>query len=92
MEPEIRELSDSDLKAKTDQFKEALQKGKTVDDIRVEAFAVVRETARRVIGMRHFDVQLIGGLCLQKGILPKWLPVRENPCCLSAKLFAGVRR
>jgi len=67
LEPEIRELSDSDLKAKTDQFKEALQKGKTVDDIRVEAFAVVRETARRVIGMRHFDVQLIGGLVLAEG-------------------------
>lgn len=79
LEPEIRELTDSDLKAKTDQFKEALQNGKTVDDIRVEAFAVVRETARRVIGMRHFDVQLIGGLCLQKEILPKWLPVRGKP-------------
>ncbi|MEK6455865.1 accessory Sec system translocase SecA2 [Caldifermentibacillus hisashii] len=67
LEPEIRELTDSDLKAKTDQFKEALQNGKTVDDIRVEAFAVVRETARRVIGMRHFDVQLIGGLVLAEG-------------------------
>ena len=60
-------LSDSSLQAKTFEFKERLQKGETLDDILPEAFAVVREASRRVLGMRHFDVQLLGGIVLHRG-------------------------
>ena len=60
-------LSDANLVAKTDEFKRRLQKGETLDDILPEAFAVVREASKRVLGMRHFDVQLIGGICLHRG-------------------------
>ena len=66
-EPEIKELSDAALTAKTLEFRERLQKGETLDDLLVEAFAVVREAAMRVLGMRHFDVQLIGGMVLHSG-------------------------
>ncbi|MFW6194979.1 MAG: preprotein translocase subunit SecA, partial [Chloroflexota bacterium] len=67
LEPEMQALSNEELRAKTDEFRERLDEGETLDDILPEAFAVVRETARRVIGMRHFDVQLIGGMVLHDG-------------------------
>ena len=67
LEPEMEKLSDSELVAKTPYFKEQLQNGKTLDDILPEAFAVVREASKRVLGMRHFDVQLIGGIILHQG-------------------------
>src|SRR4051812_18274992 len=67
LEPAMRELSDIDLAAKTIGFKEKLAQGATLDDLLVEAFAVVREAGRRVLKMRHFDVQLIGGMVLHKG-------------------------
>ena len=67
IEPNYVKLSDANLVAKTDEFKRRLQKGKTLDDILPEAFAVVREASKRVLGMRHFDVQLIGGICLHRG-------------------------
>ena len=67
LETEIQALSDVELKAKTDYFKQELQNGKTLDDILPEAFAVVREASKRVLGMRHFDVQLIGGIVLHQG-------------------------
>ena len=67
LEAEIEKLSDSELKAKTEYFKQELQNGKTLDDILPEAFAVVREASKRVLGMRHFDVQLIGGIVLHQG-------------------------
>ena len=67
LENEIQVLSDAELKAKTDYFKQELQNGKTLDDILPEAFAVVREASKRVLGMRHFDVQLIGGIVLHQG-------------------------
>ena len=66
-EPEMEKLSDSELVAKTPYFKEQLKNGKTLDDILPEAFAVVREASKRVLGMRHFDVQLIGGIILHQG-------------------------
>ncbi len=66
-EDKIKGLSDADLKAKTAEFKAKLAEGKTLDDILPEAFAVVREAARRTLGQRHFDVQLIGGIILHKG-------------------------
>ena len=67
LEEEISKLSDSELRAKTQYFKEQLKEGKTLDDILPEAFAVVREASKRVLGMRHFDVQLIGGIILHQG-------------------------
>ena len=67
IEPDYVKLSDANLVAKTDEFKRRLQKGETLDDILPEAFAVVREASKRVLGMRHFDVQLIGGICLHRG-------------------------
>ena len=67
LEDEISKLSDSELIAKTPYFKEQLKNGKTLDDILPEAFAVVREASKRVLGMRHFDVQLIGGIILHQG-------------------------
>jgi len=66
LEPEIKALSEQELKAKTAYFKERLAKGETIDDILVEAFAVVRNASERVFGMRHFDVQLIGGMVLNE--------------------------
>ena len=66
-EPQIKELSDEALSSKTDEFKERLSKGETLNDILPEAFAVVRETASRTLGERHFDVQIVGGICLHEG-------------------------
>ena len=67
LEPSMERLSDIDLAAKTIEFKEKLARGASLDDLMIEAFAVVRETSRRVLKMRHFDVQLIGGMVLHKG-------------------------
>ncbi len=67
LEPEIQKLTDVELRNKTEEFKQRLQKGETLDDILPEAFAVVREASKRVLGMRHFDVQLIGGIILHQG-------------------------
>ena len=66
-EPEIEKLSDHALQAKTGEFKQRLEKGEDVDDLLIEAFAVVREAARRVIGQRHYDVQMMGGIALHLG-------------------------
>ena len=67
LEESISKLSDEELKNKTTEFKAQLKEGKTLDDILPEAFAVVREASKRVLGMRHFDVQLIGGIILHQG-------------------------
>jgi preprotein translocase subunit SecA len=67
LEPATRQLSDIDLAAKTIEFKERIAQGAPLDDLLVEAFAVVREAGRRVLNMRHFDVQLIGGMVLHRG-------------------------
>ena len=64
LEPEVQKLSDDELRNKTVEFKDRLAKGETLDSILPEAFAVVREASKRVLGMRHFDVQLIGGIIL----------------------------
>jgi preprotein translocase subunit SecA len=69
LEPEMTALSDEELKAKTVEFRQRLADGETLDDLLVEAFAVVREAGRRVLGMRHFDVQLIGGTVLHRGTI-----------------------
>jgi preprotein translocase subunit SecA len=67
LEPAMEKLSDDELRAKTNEFRQRLANGATLDDLMVEAFAVVREAGRRVLAMRHFDVQLIGGMVLHKG-------------------------
>ncbi len=69
LEPEISALSDSQLREKTDQFKKRLEMGETLDDIMTEAFAVAREAAWRVLGLKPFHVQLIGGIVLHQGRL-----------------------
>ena len=76
-EPELEKLSDEQLKAKTIYFKEQLENGKNILDILEEAFAVVREASKRVNGMRHFDVQLIGGMVLTEGNIAE-MPTGEG--------------
>ena len=95
-EPIISKLSDQDLKAKTDEFKTRLQAGETLDKILCEAFAVVREASKRVLGMRHFDVQLIGGMILHSGKISEMRTgegktlVATLPCYLNALSGKGV--
>jgi preprotein translocase subunit SecA len=67
LEPGLQALADADLKAKTDELKQRLRNGETLEQILPEAFAVVREASRRVLGLRHYDVQLIGGMVLNSG-------------------------
>ena len=67
LEPEISKLSDNELKAKTDEFRNRIKQGETLDELLPEAFAVVREAAKRTLGQRHYDVQLIGGIVLHRG-------------------------
>src|SRR5215475_14485455 len=67
LEPEYEKLSDAELRAKTTEFRERLAKDETLDDLLVEAFATVREAAKRTLGQRPFDVQLIGGMVLHQG-------------------------
>src|SRR5438874_1173446 len=69
LEPHIKSLSDEALRARTDEFRRRLKEGATVDDLLPEAFAVVREAAQRTLRMRHFDVQLIGGIVLHRGMI-----------------------
>lgn len=66
-EPDLQNMSDTSLTSKTSEFKRRLEKGQTLDDILPEAFAVVREASRRVLAMRHFDVQMLGGISLHEG-------------------------
>jgi preprotein translocase subunit SecA len=67
LEPQMQALTDAELRAKTDEYKERLAKGETLDTLIPEAFATVREAARRTIGLRHYDVQMIGGMVLHEG-------------------------
>lgn len=69
LEPSIKQLSDTELKAKTDEFRRRIKEGETLDELLPEAFAVVREAAWRTLGQRHYDVQLIGGIVLHKGMI-----------------------
>src|SRR5579883_1683887 len=69
LEPEMAKLTDAELRARTDEFRARLDKGEKLDDLLVPAFATVREAAKRVLGQRHFDVQLIGGMVLHEGAI-----------------------
>ncbi len=96
LEPQIAALSDDQLKAKTVEFKERLQNGATLDSLLHEAFAVVREASKRVLNMRHFDVQLIGGMALHHGKISEMKTgegktlVSTLPCYLNALSGKGV--
>ena len=95
-EVDISKLADDELRDKTDYFKELLKSGKTVDDILHEAFAVVREAAKRVLNMRHFDVQLMGGIVLHQGKISEMKTgegktlVATLPCYLNSLTGDGV--
>ncbi|WP_168463909.1 preprotein translocase subunit SecA [Wolbachia endosymbiont of Ctenocephalides felis wCfeT] len=71
LEPDMQALSDQELSSKTEEFKQELKNGKTLNNLLVPAFAVVREASRRFLNMRHFDVQLIGGMVLHNGMIPE---------------------
>jgi preprotein translocase subunit SecA len=96
LEPAIRQLSDIDLAAKTIEFREKIAQGATLDDLLIEAFAVVREAGRRFVNMRHFDVQLIGGKVLHSGRIAEMKTgegktlVATLPCYLNALGGKGV--
>jgi preprotein translocase subunit SecA len=96
LEPTISKLSDAELKAKTAEFKTKLDNGATLDDILVEAFATAREAGKRALKMRHYDVQLIGGIVLHKGTIAEMRTgegktlVATLPCYLNALEGKGV--
>jgi preprotein translocase subunit SecA len=96
LEPGIAKLSDAELKAKTVEFKEKIDRGATLDDILHEAFAVCREAGKRVLRMRHYDVQLIGGMVLHRGSIAEMRTgegktlVATLPCYLNALEGKGV--
>src|SRR5499427_3209661 len=69
LEPSVKSLSDDQVRARTAEFKQRVANGESLDDLLPEAFAVVREAGRRVLNMRHFDVQLIGGAVLHSGTI-----------------------
>jgi preprotein translocase subunit SecA len=96
LEESFQQLTDEQLRAKTDEFKQRLASGETLDDLLPEAFATVREAARRTMGMRHFDVQLIGGMVLHEGNIAEMLTgegktlVATLPAYLNALAGKGV--
>lgn len=96
LEADMQKLSDKQLRAKTDEFRSRLKAGETLEDILPEAFAVVREASVRVLGMRHFDVQLLGGIVLHQGRIAEMKTgegktlVATLPCYLNALEGKGV--
>jgi len=96
LEPKIQKLSNDQLRAKTAEFKEKLSQGASLEDLLIEAFAVVREVGKRTINMRHFDVQLIGGVVLHQGKIAEMKTgegktlVATLPACLNALEGRGV--
>src|SRR5262245_47252452 len=96
LEPRYQAMSDAELRTETARFKERLKAGETLDDILVEAFAVGREGGRRFLGMRHYDVQLIGGMVLHSGSIAEMVTgegktlVATLPAYLNALVGKGV--
>ena len=96
LEDAYKKLTDEELKAKTPEFKERLSKGETLDDLLPEAFAAVREAADRVLGMRPYPVQIIGGIILHQGRIAEMKTgegktlVAVAPCYLNALAGKGV--
>ena len=93
MEPAFEALSDDELRAKTEEFRSRLANGETLQQLLPEAFATVREAGKRVLGMRHFDVQLIGGMVLTNRCIAEMRTGEgKNLNCNLALLFDGVGR
>src|SRR5216110_2668191 len=96
LEPQIQVLTDEQLRARTDEFKTRVAGGEALDDVLPEAFAVVREAGKRVLNMRHFDVQLIGGMVLHNGRIAEMKTgegktlVATLPAALNALAGRGV--
>ncbi|MFH1315687.1 MAG: preprotein translocase subunit SecA [Candidatus Uhrbacteria bacterium] len=90
LEPEIKKLSDSQLKAKTEEFKKRLADGQTLDQIMIEAFAVVREAAWRALGQRHFDVQMIGAITLHRGNIAEMRTGEGKTLTATAPLYLNA--
>ena len=96
IEPTISSLNDEDLRAQTGKLRQLIQSGKTLDDILPEAFATIREAAKRVLGQRPYDVQLIGGMILHEGMIPEMRTgegktlVATLPCYLNGLAGEGV--
>ena len=99
-EEKVLTLSDEQLRAKTDEFKQRLAKGETLNQLLPEAFAVAREAGKRVMGMRHFDVQLIGGMTLHEGKIAEmrtgegktwWRPWRSTSMPWRARAYTWSR-
>src|SRR5438876_10949012 len=90
IEPQLEAMSDDELRARTQHFKEQLADGAELDDLLIEAFATVREGAKRTLGQRHFDVQLMGGIVLHRGMIAEMKTaegktlVATLPACPSA--------
>ena len=89
LEPEISKLSDEALRGKTAEFKERYGRGESLDAMLPEAFAVCREAGKRVLGMRHFDVQLIGGMVLHSGKIAE-MKTGDSLSCRIAPLFSLI--
>ena len=92
LEPEIAALSDEALKARTSEFRKQLADGRTLDDILVPAFATVREAAKRTLGQRHFDVQLIGGMVPHEGKISEMKTGEGKTLVATLAAHAGWRR
>jgi preprotein translocase subunit SecA len=90
LEPEIQKLSDAGLAAKTVEFKERVTNGESLDDLLPEAFAVTREAARRVIGERHYDVQLIGGVVLHQGKIAEMRTGEGKTLCSTLAVYLNA--
>src|SRR6266550_1878415 len=90
LEPEVESLDDAALRHRTVEFRERLDRGEGLDDLLVEAFAVVREAARRVIGQRHFDVQLMGGMALHFGWIAEMKTGEGNTLVSTLPVYLNV--
>jgi preprotein translocase subunit SecA len=90
LEPDFEALGDAELQAKTDAFRQRLERGETLDDILIEAFAVVREAAKRTIGLRHYDVQLIGGIVLHEGKIAEMKTGEGKTLAATAPLYLNA--
>ncbi|MGD2178868.1 MAG: preprotein translocase subunit SecA, partial [Anaerolineae bacterium] len=92
LEPEFELLSVAELRSKSDQFRDRLERGETLDDILTKAFAAVREAAKRTIGMRHYDVQLIGGIALHEGKIAEMKTGEGKTLAATAPLYLNALR
>ena len=90
LEPSIEKLTDEELQAKTPEFKERIEKGETLDDLLPEAFAVVREASKRTLGMRHYDVQMIGGIVLHQGKIAEMKTGEGKTLVATAPLYLNA--